>query len=431
VREDHVTRTRLFRPLAAVAAGLGVVALAIAGCGDDSGGSKSFDLKLGQVVPLTGDLSVFGPPGEKAGNLAVDQALEAVQAQNADIGISVEAEDEETKPQPSVQAARKLVSGGSGCLAGAWASADTIPVAKSVAIRERVPLISPASTSAEITDLSDNGLVFRTAPSDNLQAEALAQVISQRLKGAQGKTLSIAGRNDAYGDGFTAKLKEAWDKLGGTSKGPLLYDPEQPNYNSEAGQIVEGNPDAYVIIDFPETYAKVGAALTRTGDFDAKKLFVADGLASDTIPEGVPPAALEGASGTRPGTPEAGAAAKAFNTLYTTSPGVKARQTFDAQNFDAVMLCFLAAVKAGSEKGSDIAEEITAVSGPGGTKYTFEQLGDAVKALQDGQDIDYEGASGPIDLDEQGDPSTATYEEYSYKNGKLEVNRSFQAEYKE
>ena len=69
------------------------------------------------------------------------------------------------------------------------------------------------------------------------------------------------------------------------------------------------------------------------------------------------------------------------------------------------MLCYLAAAAAGSADAEDIKDEIRNVSGPPGTKYTFEQLPQAIQALKDGKDIDYEGASGPIDLDDAGDLS--------------------------
>ena len=120
-------------------------------------------------------------------------------------------------------------------------------------------------------------------------------------------TVNVGTRNDAYGEGFINRFKEAWEDRGGATTGPVLFDPQQPSYNSEAGEIVSENPDAYVIIDFPDTYARMGAALVRTGEFDAGTLFTADGLAADEVPEGVPEAAIVGAKGTRPGTPETGA----------------------------------------------------------------------------------------------------------------------------
>jgi ABC-type branched-subunit amino acid transport system substrate-binding protein len=411
----------------------------VVACGDDeseSGGGgggaqatpeASFELAIGDLVPLTGDLSVFGPAGRKAADLAVEQIDSAVQEAGADIQVSVEHADTETASQAAVQAGRRLISNGASCLTGAWASSNTIPVGTSVAARQRVPQISPASTSAEISTLDDNGFVFRTAPSDNLQAVALADTIEQELGGTDFK-VSLAARNDAYGEGFITRFKEAWEQRGGTTTGPVLYDPQQPSYNSEAGEIVSGNPDAYVIIDFPDTYARMGAALVRTNRFDAGTLFTADGLAADEVPEGVPDDAIVGAKGTRPGTPEEGEVVEQFDRLFEQAGG-PARGTFDAQNFDAAMLCFLAATAAGSSDGRDIQGALQDVSGPPGDKFTYLQLADAIRALQQGQDIDFEGVTGPIDFDENGDPTTATYEVWTYgEDGQLDVMRQFQAE---
>ncbi len=77
--------------------------------------------------------------------------------------------------------------------------------------------------------------------------------------------------------------------------------------------------------------------------------------------------------------------------------------TFDAQNFDAVVICYLAAVAAGSTEGADMAASIQSVSRPPGDQYTWEELPEAIEALQNGDDIDYQGASGAIDMDDAGD----------------------------
>jgi ABC-type branched-subunit amino acid transport system substrate-binding protein len=425
-------RLRQLVILAAVTAvGGGLVA-----CGEDEdeggGGAAqappeaSFELAIGDLVPLTGDLSVFGPAGRKAADLAVEEIDAAVGEVGSNVQVSIEHADTETASQAAVQAARRLISNGASCLTGAWASSNTIPVGTSVASRQRVPQISPASTSAEISTLDDNGFVFRTAPSDNLQGVALADTVEQELGGTD-FTISLAARNDAYGEGFINRFKEAWEERGGSTTGPVLFDPQQPSYNSEAGEIVSGQPDAYVIIDFPDTYARMGAALVRTGEFDASALFTADGLAADRVPKGVPDQALVGAKGTRPGTPETGEVVEQFDRLFEQAGGPE-RGTFDAQNFDAVMLCFLAATAAGSSDGADIQEALRDVSAPPGDKFTYLELADAIRALQDGQDIDFDGVTGPIDFDENGDPTTATYEVWTYgENGRLDVMRQFEA----
>ena len=419
-------------------AGLVALAVGAAACGGSSGGgtnasgnnggsSKSFTMTIGDLVPQTGDLSQFGPPGAFAAKLAAEQLNQALKNAGSGITIKVNDADTQTESTAAVSAARKLISDGASCMAGAWASSDTIPVGKSVASRENVPLISPASTSAQITSLADNGYVFRTAPSDILQGQALAQVVAKDLGGASGKKVSFAARNDAYGSGFLDVAKKAWEAMGGTATGTVLYDPQAASYDSEASKIVSGNPDAYVIIDFPETYAKMGAALLRTGKFDAKKMYTADGLASSEIPKGIPAAALQGANGTRPGTPTQNQTVTAFDDLYKQQNG-PTRASYEPQNFDAVMLCGLAAIAAGSNKGSDVQAKLQAVSGPPGTQYDFTQLDQAVKDLLAGKDIDYQGVSGPIDFDSNGDPSAAYYEVWKYgSDSKLSVVRTFQA----
>jgi ABC-type branched-subunit amino acid transport system substrate-binding protein len=407
--------------------GLVVAALGLASCGDDDdeaveepvGEATSLELRIGNLVPLTGDLSDFGPPGRKAADLAVEEIRAAVEAAGVDHTVQITHEDTQTQPQASVSAARKAVAEGATCLTGAWASADTIPVARSVAIREEVLQISPASTSDEITGLEDDGLVNRTTPPDSFQGPALADVIEDDLDTAEGRTVNLGARNDAYGTGLADTFSDAWREKGGEIGQRVIYDPEQPSYNSEARQLVRGDPDAWVIIDFPETFSKVGPALVRTGQWDATKTWVTDGLKSGSLPQDVGQQVTEGLRGTAPGVPDANEAAIAFDELFTEAPG-PGRQTFDAQNFDAVVLCYLSAVAAGSTEGSEMAAQLQAVSGPPGTKYTWEQLPQAIEALQNGEEIDYEGASGPIDLGDDGNPTAGVYNVFGYAGTNVE-----------
>ena len=414
-------RTRIL-PLLVASLALAAT-LGIAACGDDNsgGGEKTLNLTIGDLIPLTGDLSDFGPPGRKAADLAVDQINKAAKEAGADHTVTIKHEDDQTDPQAGVQGARKLVDAeNASCIAGSWASSVSIPVARSVTIREGVLQISPASTGDEITDLQDDGLMNRTPPPDRFQGPALSSLVEDSLGGAQGKTINIGARNDAYGTGLTDTFSKAWQAKGGQVGERVIYDPKQPSYNSEATKIASGNPDGWVIIDFPETYQKVGPALVRTGEWDPTKTFITDGLAASALPKDAGSDATEGMRGTAPGSPDSGAAAEAFDKLYTAAPGPK-RQTFDAQNFDAVILCYLSAVAAGSTDGKDMAAKLQDVSGPPGDKYTFEQLPDAIKALQNGDDIDYEGASGPIDLNDDGDATAGVYDLYRYKDGKIDV----------
>jgi branched-chain amino acid transport system substrate-binding protein len=404
------------------------MAFGVSACGDDeeesgdggsepTGGETQLDLVIGDSVPLSGDLADFGPPGQKAADLAVEEIQAAIDEVGVDHTVEVVHEDNGggADQQAAVQSARKLVdSDGSSCIAGAWASADTIPIAESVAIPEQIPLISPASTSDEITGLEDDGVVSRTSPPDSFQGPTLAQFLDDELGGADGKTVNIGARNDAYGTGLADTFGAAWEELGGTIGEEVVYDVKLPSYDTEASQITSGNPDATVIIDFPETYNKVGPALARA-NFDPETTFVTDGLISGDLVKSAGEEAVVGLRGTAPGAPDQGEASDAFDKAYKAAePKDVDRMTFDAQNFDAVVLCYLGAVAAGSTEGAAIAEQIQGISAAGGTKYTPEQLPEAIEALQNGEDIDYEGASGPIEQDETGDATAGVYDIFEF-----------------
>ncbi|MBA2240620.1 MAG: ABC transporter substrate-binding protein [Solirubrobacterales bacterium] len=411
------------------------IALAVTGlsfgavaCGDDSGdsgsssgggGEATLDLVIGDSLPLSGDLADFGPPGEKAADLAIEEINSAIEESGADHTVEIVHEDNGggADPQAAVQAARKLVdSDGASCIAGAWASSDTIPTAESVTIPGEVVLISPASTSDEITGLDDDGLVNRTAPPDSLQGPTLADYMDQEL-GAEGTTVNVGARNDAYGTGLAETFSAAWEGLGGEIGESEIYDIKLPSYDSEAGTLTSGNPDATVIVDFPETYNKVGPALVRAG-FDPTTGFVTDGLISAELAESTGEEAVEGLRGTAPGVPDDDTASKAFDEAYNAfEPKDIERMTFDAQNFDAVVLCYLSAVAAGSTEGADMAETLTDISAPPGDEYTWEELPEAIDALEAGDDIDYSGASGAIDMDENGDATAGVYDIYEFRNG--------------
>jgi ABC-type branched-subunit amino acid transport system substrate-binding protein len=412
--------------IAAVALAAG---LAACGSSDDNdnggggGGGGSFDLTIGDSLPLTGDLADFGPAGNKAAKLAVTNINKAIKADGLKQTVTLKTQDNSggTDPQAAVSAARKLVSDGASCIAGAWASSDTIPTAQSVAIPQGVLLISPASTSLDITKLDDpDNLVNRVPPADNLQGPALANFVAGQI--GKGKTVSVAGRNDSYGEGLTKAFIQGWEEQQGgkvTGDSPVLYDPAGSSFDSEAQKIVAGNPDAYVIVDFPDTFPKVGPALVRTGKWDPGKTFVTDGLASGDFAKQYQDIS-DGFRATAPGTPDIGTSSQAFDKLFTSSaPTDVERNTFDGQNFDAVTLCYLAAVAAGSNDGKEMAAKLRDITGPPGKKYTWQQLPQAVKALQAGEDIDYIGASGDINLDENGDPTVGVYDQLRFSGGEI------------
>lgn len=380
----------------------------------------SFELTIGSLVALTGPFATYGPPLDKAAKLAVEVANDAAAETGADVDVSLESADTESEPQAAVSAARKLVGEGASCLTGTIITPEIVAIAQSVTVARKTPMVLPFASSTTVSELEDDDTVFRTIAPDTLQGLALTQVIEDALGGAAGKTVSVAYRNEPYGEGLGTTFIKEWEARGGEVRGPVVFDPEQPSYNTEAGEIVNGEEDAFLVIDYTDTYAKMGAALVRTGDFDASKLFVSDTLSLPNIPKEIPRPALEGATGTIASSPEETPAATAFDERYTAAPGPD-RIALDANNFDANLICFLAAVAAGSSDPAEMTAQIRDIANAPGTEFTFEELPDAIEALSRGEDINYQGVSGPIEFDERGDLTQSRYDVFTYEGGKRVV----------
>jgi ABC-type branched-subunit amino acid transport system substrate-binding protein len=416
VRNRHIRRLVLVAALATIAVG------AIGAAAGTGSGKKGFTLRIGDIVPYTGDETVFGPAFAKAAGLAVVEANKALkQAGITDVKITIEHADTQTTPDGAVAAARKVVAGGATCVLGSIPSAETRAVAQAVTVPAGIPQISPSSTSTTLTTLADNDLLFRVVPADDLQAPALANYIKGQI--GAGKTLGLGARNDVFGTGFMAEFTKAWARVGGKYTGPVFWDPSAASFDSEAQQVTKGDPDAYVIIEFPAGMAKVGAALLRTGKFNGTKLFLAGGQPA-TIPPNIPKDAMDNARGTRPYVPTATKAALAFDKLYKSTPGDKDRQTLEVNNFDGAMLCILAAIAGNSSNPKSIHDNLRKIANAPGRTYSYLNLAQAIKDLRAGKDINYEGVGGADDFDKNGDTMDATYATYKYINGVQTVNGS-------
>jgi hypothetical protein len=397
--------------------------VSLAACGGDDGGDVSFRLAIGNILPLTGALEDFGLPGRKAADLAVGEVRKAISEVGARQQVSIRHVDDRTDARVGVRAAREVVEDGdAACLTGPWAARVATRVAAAVSIPEKVLQIAPTASLDEMTKLRDDGLVNSTALPDLAQGRALAELIERDLGGARGRAINIGARRDSYGAGHMDVVAKAWEGKGGSVGERVAYGPGQRSSDSDARKLTAGRPDAFVIIDFPESYYELAPALFRTGRWEAARTYVTDGLAADVIARRAGRRATEGMRGTIPGTPNEGAAPESFEELYTTSaPRNIRRMIFDAQNFDAVVLCYLSAVAAGKAEGTAMADEVREVSAPPGDKFTWEQLAEAVRALERGDEIDYEGASGPIDMNAAGDATAGVYDTFRYRDGKVDV----------
>jgi branched-chain amino acid transport system substrate-binding protein len=397
------------------AMGLGVFAGVGVG-GQKTANAVPKELKLGILVPLSGPLKPFGGPAQKAAQLAANQLNAAAKKAGIAFTIKTSVANSQTDPTAAQKAATKLIDGNHvNCIAGPMASSEVTSVAQNVSVDSGIPIVSPSSTAPSVrTDVkNDRGLVFRTPPPDTLQGPILAQQVKKAVGTG---TVNIAYQNDAYGSSLQKIFSDAFKKLGGKVGSSTPFNPSATSFDTEAAKIVDGNPAAFVIITFTDQYKILAPALVRTGKWDPKKTWGTDGIRDASLPAAGAEIS-EGVRGTS-ATDRGNSLAPAFDKLWKRSKNGP-RQTYDAQMFDAAVLCGLSAVKAQSTDGTKIAKQIRGVSAAPGTKYTFLQLDKALKAVAAGKDIDYVGASGPVDLGKNGDVAIGDYEVWSYTGGKL------------
>jgi ABC-type branched-subunit amino acid transport system substrate-binding protein len=377
----------------------------------------AFQLRIGDVLPFTGDLAAYGANLDRGVKLAVEldtKALKAAGLANASITL-VGSEDGQTQASASVEAATKLVkSNRANVIIGEMASSATIPMAQSVTIRNRIVQISPTSSAPQLTTIKDNGYLWRTYPSDALQGRVLAQAAVDAF--GRGATLNVGARNDAFGTALRQLFVSQWTKLGGKVGVNIGWNPDQPNFDTEAGQLAAGDPAGWVIIDFPDTFQKFAPSLVRTGKWSAAKTLMTEALRNTDVLSkiGDPVQGLRGTAASAAGGP----AGKAFAAYWKSHvKGAKPYTGFEGTAVDAANVAFLAAVKACSAAPARIKANLRAVSGPPGTKVTFLTMTKAVKLLLAGKDVDYEGAFSPVDFDANGDTGSAVFEIWRYTGG--------------
>ncbi|MFL5928537.1 MAG: ABC transporter substrate-binding protein [Gaiellaceae bacterium] len=409
----------------ALAAAVAAASVGAARPSAHSAASKNcaFTLRIGDVLPFTGGLAAYGANLDRAVKLGVSLQNAALAKTGLGKKIHVTlvgSEDGQTQASASVEAATKLVkSNHANVLIGEMASSATIPMAQSVAIPNKVVQISPTSSAPQLTTIADNGYLWRTYPSDTLQGKVLAQAAVNAF--GKGAKLNVGARNDAFGTALKQLFVAQYKKLGGSIGVDESWNPDQPTFDTEAQKLVSGDPAGYVIIDFPETFQKLAPALVRTGKWDASKTFMTEALRNTTVLDAIgnPVVGLRGTAASAAGGP-AGASFAAYWKSHVR--GAKPYTGFEGTALDAANVAFLAAVRACSASPAKIKSSLVAVSGPPGTKVTYLQLAKAIKLIQAGKEVDYEGAFSPVDFDRNGDIGSAVFEIWKYSApGKIDT----------
>ncbi|MCS5718241.1 ABC transporter substrate-binding protein [Herbiconiux sp. CPCC 205763] len=362
--------------------------------------TRDTKLKIGSILPTTGSLAFLGPP-EIAG---VDLAVAEINASAPGVlGGNVEVihrDSGDTTTDIATQSATDLLSQGVSGIVGAASSGVSFTFIDQVT-GAQVVQVSPANTSPDFSTYDDGGYYFRTAPSDVLQGRVLGNL----MVGDGATNVGIIYLNDAYGSGLEQNVSTAIENAGGTVVASEAFNEGDSQFSSQIDAVLAEDPDAIALIAFDQTKVIV-PELIGTKGFDGSKLYFVDGNLSN-YDEDFDPGTLNCAKGTLPGV-------LADDAFKAKALGINADLndfSYAAESYDAVNLMALAAVAGGAADGPTIQKNMQAVS-EGGTKCTsFAECADLLAA---GTDIDYDGISGPITFDENGDPTEAYIGIYQY-----------------
>ncbi|EKQ67400.1 ABC-type branched-chain amino acid transport system, periplasmic component [Leptolyngbyaceae cyanobacterium JSC-12] len=362
-------------------------------------------LKIGSLLPATGDLASVGQPMLAAVPMLVDTVNQCGGVNGSPVTL-VPNTDDQTDPTAGADGMTKLaevdkVAGVVGSFASSVSSA-----AAPIAVRNKVMLISPGSTSPVFTERAKKGEFqgywARTAPPDTYQARALAKLAYEKGKR---KVATVVINND-YGVGFEKEFVKAFKQLGGTITNeakPTRYDPKATTFETEVQAAFSGQPEAVAAI----AYAETGALLLKTayeqGVKTGVQILLTDGSKSEQFPTQVGKTAdgkfiLAGALGTVPGAD--GKALDAFSKLWQEKFN-RPPAEYAPQAWDAAALLVLAAQAAKANTGEAIQSKLREVANAPGEEVS--DVCEGLKLLKEGKDINYQGASGNVDIDENGD----------------------------
>ena len=369
----------------------------------DSGSAEG--LNIGTLLPETGALAFLSEPLV----LAVDMAIRDINAAGGVNGadVTLTKGDSGTDPDIANTTVDRLLTEEVDAIVGAAASGITGSVIEKITTAG-VTQCSPSNTAAGLGTSGDDGYYFRTAPSDDLQAPALANVVL----GDGYTNVAVVSRADDYGVGFNAEFEPAVAAGGGTIVYSEPYAPESTSFDDVVADVIASGPDAVVIVAFEEGVQLIQAMVEQGAGPQDIQLYITDGMATGELGaliDEANPSIAAGMKGTQPAAAPSTGAAFFPGAFAEFAPDVST--IFSAQSYDCAILIALAAEAAGSNDSADIQAQMVAVSRGGEKCSTFA---DCKALLADGADIDYDGASGAIDFLDVGEPGTGIYEVYEY-----------------
>ena len=366
-----------------------------------TGGAADETLVFGGLLPETGNLAFLGPPEFAGLELAVAEA-NMLAEQYGIAGVEYLPGDSGDNGDVANATVDRLLAEDVDVFIGAASSGVSLTVIDKITQAGKVQF-SPANTSPVFTTYDDNGLYFRTAPSDVVQGAALADMMIN--DGAATAVFLVL--NDSYGTGLLEYSSGPYQDAGGEVLAEIIYDPQAENFDAEIAEAVTADADAIVIIGFDET-SKILTGLIEAGQGPADKLiYGTDGNMGNALAAAFDdPTVVAGMKGTLPGVDVAGDLPEFRDRLLEVDPSLT-DFSYAAETYDAVMVVTIANLMSGSTGDPAVFAPLINDVTRGGTKCA--SLLECGLLLQSGvTDIDYDGVSGPLEFNDAGEPTEAS-----------------------
>ena len=372
-----------------------------------AGFASAEDIKIGVILGFTGPIESLTPDMADGAELAMAEATASGALLGGSTVMSVRADSTCIDSGAATAAAERLItSDGIKGIMGADCSGVTSAILSNVALANGMVMISPSATSPGLSTAEDNGLFFRTAPSDARQGVVMTEVLME--EGI--KEVAVTYTNNDYGKGLADSFQAAFESAGGTVTINAAHEDGKADYSAEVGALAAAGGDRLVVAGYVDQGGSgVVRAALDSGAFDT--FHFPDGMISAKLVENFG-AEIDGSTGQVPGTNSEGAGI--FATLAAAA-GFDGTSPFAAESYDAAALIMLAMQAAGSSDPAVYKDHVMSVANAPGLTINPGQLGLALQAVAAGIAINYDGATA-VELIGSGE-SAGNYKQVQYSDG--------------
>ena len=371
------------------------------------------DVKIGILLGFTGAIESLTPAMAASAELAIDEINDSGNFMGGTSISSVRADSTCLDAAAAVTNAERLITVEKvNAIMGADCSGASGAVLQNVAMPNGIVMISPASTSPGLSTIRDDGLFFRTAPSDARQGEVAAEI----LKANGYLEVAISYTNNDYGKGIADSIASAFEKLGGEVTIVAAHEDNKGDYTAEVAALAAAGGEILVVAGYLDLGGKgIIQASLDTGAFDV--FYLPDGMIGESLPAAIGPD-LDGSIGSIAGVDSD--EADMFKELAS-SVGINADGPYTGTSYDATALILMAMQAAKSTSSDEFASKVLEVANAPGTKILPGELGKAMEILAAGGDVDYVGATA-VELIGPGE-SSGTFKEILIDGGKITTAR--------